>query len=114
MAPRERVIAASDALPERGTGIRFEIERDGRLLPAFAIRVDGTVRAYLNACAHQGLELDWNPCHFFDREARYLVCEAHGAVYEPTDGRCADGPCRGKGLVSLSIVERAGQVLLIE
>lgn len=114
MAPRERVIAASGALAERGTGIRFEIEREGRLLPAFAIRVDGTVRAYLNACAHQGLELDWNPRHFFDREAQHLVCEAHGAVYGPSDGRCSGGPCRGKGLVPLSIVEREGQVLLIE
>jgi len=108
------MIAASVALAERGKGVRFEIEREGRPFPAFAVRVDGTVRAYVNACAHQGLELDWNPCHFFDREAQHLVCEAHGAVYEPADGRCVDGPCRGKGLVSLRVVERDGRVLLIE
>ena len=114
MARPERVIAESTGLVERGAGVRFDIERDGKRVPAFAIRADGVVRGYVNVCAHQGLELDWTPLKFFDEEALHLACTAHGALYDPADGRCAAGPCRGKGLERLCIVERDGRVLLIE
>lgn len=114
MARPERVIAESVDLVERGPGVRFEVERGGKRVPAFAIRADGVVRGYVNVCAHQGLELDWTPLKFFDDEGRHLTCTAHGALYEPADGRCAGGPCRGKGLKRVSIVERDGRVLLIE
>jgi nitrite reductase/ring-hydroxylating ferredoxin subunit len=114
MAARERVIASGDALAERGRGVGFEVVRDGKTLPAFAIRVEGIVRAYVNACAHQGLQLDWNPGEFFDDDRRFLECTAHGARYDPASGACEGGPCRGKGLVALEIVERDGHVWLIE
>jgi nitrite reductase/ring-hydroxylating ferredoxin subunit len=114
MARAERVIAESAAIVERGAGVRFQVERDGRQVSAFAIRDKGVVHGYLNVCAHQGLELDWTPLKFFDDERLHLICTAHGALYDPADGRCAGGPCRGKGLERLSIVERDGRVLLIE
>jgi len=114
MARTQRVIAESASLVERGTGVRFEVERDGRRVSAFAIRAEGVVRGYVNVCAHQGLALDWTPLKFFDDEGRHLTCTAHGALYDPTDGGCAGGPCRDKGLERLCIVERDGSVLLIE
>ena len=114
MAGRERLIASAAALPERGVGVRFDIERDGRTVPAFAIRIDGIVRAFVNECAHQRLELDWNPGHFLDDDRRFLECTAHGARYDPASGACAGGPCRGSGLVALAVVERDGGVWLIE
>jgi nitrite reductase/ring-hydroxylating ferredoxin subunit len=114
MARSERVIADSAALVERGAGVRFEVERGGKRVPAFAIRADGVVRGYLNVCAHQGLELDWTPLQFFDPERLHLTCTAHGALYDPADGLCVGGPCGGKGLERLSIAERDGRVLLIE
>ena len=114
MAGSERVIADSARLVERGAGVRFEVEQNGNRLPAFAVRVDGIVRGYVNVCAHQGLQLDWTPARFFDAGRVHLVCDAHGARYDPADGRCAGGPCRGRGLEPLSLVERDGRVLLIE
>ena len=113
MARSERVIAESAGLVEGGAGVRFDLERDGKRVPAFAIRANGVVRGYVNVCAHQGLALDWTPLKFFDDEG-HLTCTAHGALYDPDDGRCVGGPCRGKGLERLCIVERDGRVLLIE
>jgi len=43
MAVRERVIAAGADLVDGGAGARFEVEGNGRMIAAFAIRYDGRV-----------------------------------------------------------------------
>ena len=73
----------------------------GRREPAFAVRFDGVVHAYLNRCAHVPVELDWVEGEFFDLSRLYLVCSTHGAAYLPESGRCVAGPCSGSGLVAL-------------
>jgi len=110
MAGSERLICSADALVEAGRGVRFEIEWRGERLPAFAVRFGGVVRAYLNRCGHQPMELDWRAGEFFDREGRRLLCSTHGASYAPDTGSCVDGPCNGTGLRRLRVEERGGQV----
>lgn len=112
MAGDERVIAASAAIAERGPGLRFTLRRDGREVPAFAVRVDGVVHAYVNACAHEGVELDWTPGEFLDEAGEALVCASHGATFNPASGRCTGGPCRGRALQRIGVVERDGTVRL--
>lgn len=114
MAGRTRVICASVALVEGGDGVRFEIERAGARVSAFAIRNEGTVHAYLNRCAHVGVELDWQPGKFFDSDGLVLICSSHGAIYGPATGVCLGGPCNGGGLEKLSVEERDGGVFLKE
>jgi nitrite reductase/ring-hydroxylating ferredoxin subunit len=114
VAAGERVICASDALAEGGMGVRFEIRRGGETLPAFAIRHEGAVRAYVNRCAHVAVELDWQPGQFFDADRNLLICSTHGAEYDPSTGRCLGGPCRGAGLVPVAVAERGGVVVLKE
>jgi len=114
MARRARVICASAALPESGDGVRFEIERAGERMSAFAIRFAGEAHAYLNRCAHVGVELDWEPGKFFDSEGLLLICSSHGALYDPATGACLGGPCRGGGLEKLAVDERDGEVRLKE
>ena len=110
MADGERLICASGALQDGGTGVRFEVQRNGEAVPAFAVRFEGRVRAYLNRCAHVAMELDWREGEFFDLERCDLICSTHGAVYAADSGRCLGGPCGGTPLVRLRIEERAGQV----
>lgn len=110
----DAVICASDALAEGGHGVRFTVEQNGERLAAFAVRYRGEVHAYLNRCAHRGVELDWNPGEFFDRERRTLVCATHDARYAPDTGVCNAGPCVGGRLVKLGVRERDQQVTLIE
>jgi nitrite reductase/ring-hydroxylating ferredoxin subunit len=115
MAAQPRLICRSDQLPERGKGWRFEVEgRNGETLPAFAVRYRGKVYAYINRCAHVGVELDWAGGEFFDISGLYLVCATHGAAYLPDSGRCAVGPCRGGGLQPLTVSEHDGEVYLLE
>jgi nitrite reductase/ring-hydroxylating ferredoxin subunit len=105
-------LCASSALPDGGEGLRFELERDGKRQPAFAIRFHGRVYAYLNLCAHRGVELDWDAGKFFDITRHYLICATHGALYDPPTGRCVRGPCVGLGLVPVEVKEADGQVWL--
>lgn len=113
MADAARMICSSDTLAERGKGVRFTLEYQGATRPAFAIRYEGRVYAYLNSCAHVLVELDWLEGEFFDHSKLYLICATHGATYEPDSGYCVLGPCRGKSLVALPVAERGGAVLLV-
>jgi len=104
-------ICASSALIEGGDGVRFSVIAGGVDQEAFAVRHRGAAVAYLNRCAHTGLELDWIPGRFLDAERRWLICAAHGALYEPATGACAGGPCAGRGaLVPVPVVEIEGVV----
>jgi nitrite reductase/ring-hydroxylating ferredoxin subunit len=109
-----RVICESDALADGGRGVRFTLRRGAEQLAAFAIRHRGEVHAYLNRCAHRGVELDWNPGDFFAAAGGELVCTTHDARYDPRTGECIGGPCRGGRLEKLAVVERDGEVCLAE
>ena len=104
-------VCESAALSERGDGVRFSVTTHGIERNAFVVRYGGKAFAYLNRCAHAGLELDWIEGRFLDSERRWLICAAHGALYEPDTGACAGGPCAGHGaLVALPLVEIDGVV----
>ena len=110
MAGDPRLICASAALEEGGRGVRFEAEVDGARVPAFVVRWLGVPRAYINRCAHVPMELDWQDGRFFDLLGLYLACSTHGAIYDPATGFCVGGPCRGRGLIPLSVIETDGQI----
>ena len=107
-----RVICASAELAERGDGVRFELQWNGETVPAFAIRHHGRAYAYVNRCAHIGVELDWTQGKFFDADGEYLICSTHGALYAPESGACRGGPCRGAKLLGLDVFEADGAVYL--
>lgn len=112
MADGARVICAGADLVECGAAVRFDVEVGGRSAPAFVLRYRGSVHAYLNRCAHLGVELDWLPGRFFDDSGLYLICATHGATYAPDTGRCVHGPCKGQALVPVGVFEQDGKVFL--
>jgi nitrite reductase/ring-hydroxylating ferredoxin subunit len=79
-AGQRPVICRSRELVDRGRGVRFQVRRRGSLTPAFAVRFDGVVHAYLNRCAHRSLELDWNEGDFFDAFGEHLLCATRSAL----------------------------------
>ena len=85
---------------------------NGELLPAFVIRYRGAVYGYLNQCAHQSVELDWNEGEFFDKNREFLICAIHGARYDPKNGSCIDGRCAGRGLQTIDVEEINAKVCL--
>lgn len=111
-ANRERLICASTDLVDGGDGVRFTVTQDGREVPAFVVRYENRVYAYINRCTHQSTQLDWEPGRFFDADRRFLICATHGALYAPDSGACVGGPCRG-GLAKLQVIEKNNAVYLI-
>ncbi|HAY45836.1 MAG TPA: (2Fe-2S)-binding protein [Gammaproteobacteria bacterium] len=107
-----QILGRSVDLHDSGLGIRFTVEQNGERKPAFAIRYQGTVYAYLNQCSHLGIPLDIRPGNVFDASGELLICAAHGATYAPDSGACAGGPCFGEPLPGLSVYEDGGKVVL--
>lgn len=112
MAEPGRLICDGAAVEEGGQGVRFDVQYLGESEPAFVVRFDGAVHAYLNRCAHVPVQMDWQEGQFFDHSGLYLICATHGATYLPESGRCIAGPCKGRSLVKLDVFEREGRVYL--
>jgi nitrite reductase/ring-hydroxylating ferredoxin subunit len=110
----KRLICTSSELVDGKQGVRFSVERYGKMEPAFAVRYDGQVYGYINRCAHVPVELDWAEGEFFDLTGLYLMCSTHGATYLPDSGRCIRGPCSGGRLIPLPMVELEGNIYFIE
>jgi nitrite reductase/ring-hydroxylating ferredoxin subunit len=87
--------------------VRFALTLDGVPREGFAVRFRGRLYAFVNACRHQGLPLDFGDGRFFDDDFDALVCVHHGARYRPETGACVDGPCQGGRLTPLALEERA-------
>jgi nitrite reductase/ring-hydroxylating ferredoxin subunit len=103
-------ICDTAALVDGGKGIRFPVTAGAEDTSGFVIRHGGQVYGYLNRCAHVPIELDWNEGEFFESGGDYLICSTHGALYTPQTGYCAGGPCRGRSLRPITIVETDNQV----
>lgn len=103
-------ICRSDKVLEGGNGVRFPVTAGGEDAVGFVVRHKGIVRGYLNRCAHVPMELDWNPGIFFDSSGLYLMCSTHGALYSPSTGRCAGGPCRGANLRTITVLEADNEI----
>jgi nitrite reductase/ring-hydroxylating ferredoxin subunit len=114
MGPAKRLICDGVQVEEGGGGVRFTVQRHGETQPAFVIRYDGTVYAYVNRCAHVPVQLDWMEGEFFDLTGLYLICSTHGATYLPDNGLCVAGPCSGRNLVRLQVEETEGKIYLVE
>lgn len=81
----------------------FEISVDDTTLAGFILRFDGELYAYLNHCPHLGVPLNWQPDSFMSLEETHIQCSTHGALFNPDDGLCVSGPCRGQSLTQLNI-----------
>jgi nitrite reductase/ring-hydroxylating ferredoxin subunit len=104
-------LGPASAVEDGGDGLRFDLIANGVGTTGFVIRYGGQLYGYVNRCAHVAMELDWQPGHFFDGDGTFLVCSTHGALYEPTSGTCAGGPCGGRGnLRRLDVFERDGRI----
>lgn len=98
-------VCDSDSLEEGGPGFRFAIAWEDSYAPAFIVRYENQAHGYLNRCAHQAIELDWDDGNFFDSSQRFLLCTTHGATYDPNTGSCISGRCNGRSLTKLEIRE---------
>jgi nitrite reductase/ring-hydroxylating ferredoxin subunit len=92
-------------LPEQGI-IAVDAVIDGEMESIIVQCVGDQLRAWFNACPHEGRRLDYAPGKFLLDKDR-LVCAAHGACFRLVDGECVSGPCRGESLRPVAIAEEA-------
>lgn len=90
----------------------FVFGRGGHRFEIFVQRWNGRLFAYLNACPHAGLPLDWKPGQFIGPDGKHLMCANHGALFRIDDGFCIAGPCKGERLKSVPIRVERGFVVI--
>ncbi len=105
------ILARLEDLKRRGT-IKFTFREDGIQRQGFLVYYQGEVVGYENVCRHIAITLDYGDGEFFDGEGTHLVCQTHGATYEPLSGLCIAGPCVGASLRKLELVLADGVVVL--
>jgi len=106
------VVLNSTDLEDGGKGLRFPLPYLGQNVTGFVVRFKGKPYAYVNQCAHVSVELDWNEGEFFTAQQDFLICATHGAHYRPDNGFCVMGPCKGKSLKPLKVIEQNGQIVI--
>ena len=103
---RIRIATAKEV--KEGKTVKFSFTRDDRPQEGFVGQFKGKLFAYNNTCRHLPISLDYGDNRFFDLKGETLVCQTHGAVYEPDSGLCTRGPCAGASLYALEVIEEDG------
>ena len=89
-ALRYRVARADEIAP--GQSRKFILPIEGVDEECFVINFGGEFHAYVDRCRHIPIAMDWVDNHFFEEGGRYLMCQTHGALYQPATGECLAGP----------------------
>ncbi len=89
---------------------KFSFTRGDRAQEGFVVRFNDEFYAYENICRHLSITLDYGDNRFFDTKGEMLMCQTHGAVYEPCTGLCTRGPCAGASLYALKVTEEGGEL----
>ncbi|EWY37197.1 hypothetical protein N825_20940 [Skermanella stibiiresistens SB22] len=108
-----RRLARSDDVAE-GAAILVSIGEGVDTRNLIVLRQGGVAVAYLNACPHMGIMLDWVADRVTAPGPRWLRCTAHGALFRREDGVCVRGPCAGQKLMAVPVTESDGNIDLAE
>ena len=87
-------------------------DEKGTLIEGFVVKSGKNISAYINACPHLGVELNWQPDHFLNLDQKYIICAVHGALFQPENGLCIHGPCFRQKLKPLPVELMDGVVFL--
>jgi len=108
----DKVVISSTEVQNGAKGVRFPLPALGAHVTGFVIRFHDQAYAYVNQCAHVSVELDWNEGDFFTTQQDYIICSTHGAHYRPDNGFCVMGPCKGKSLKPIALIEQNGEIVI--
>ena len=102
-----------------------QLRRDGDVIPfsysdsfgreqeGFVLRWQGEFFAYQNLCPHWSAPLDEYGDGLFSHGSNALICQTHGALFEPHSGECVSGPCVGDKLKKFRVqTDDDGQLII--
>ncbi|MGO4852152.1 Rieske 2Fe-2S domain-containing protein [Phaeovulum sp. W22_SRMD_FR3] len=108
------------AAPPAGTFVCFSQEVTGVVtrtvetaagrFPLVLLRSGAGLRAYVNACPHQYLPLDYRSGQLLSADGAKLMCSAHGAQFDAATGAAIAGAdC---GLDAVPLIEDGDRILI--
>ncbi|WP_076536570.1 Rieske 2Fe-2S domain-containing protein [Shewanella sp. UCD-KL21] len=81
----------------------------------FIVRKGRELFAYRDICPHYNdTSLPWKQHQYLDGAGNYIVCAAHGALFNIDNGECVQGPCLGQGLDKIPVQISAENEIFIE
>ena len=81
----------------------FVLKKTDNETEAFLVYFKGRYYAYENSCPHTGVNLNWQEDQFLSVDGLFIQCSLHGALFEPSNGMCVRGPCRGEQLKEIQL-----------
>ncbi|KIX18936.1 (2Fe-2S)-binding protein [Paracoccus sp. S4493] len=105
-APGTRVCAATGI-----TGVHpLTVTTDRGSFPMIVLRDGDVLRAYVNACPHQYLPLDYRGDTLLSADGLRLLCTAHGASFDKSTGSVVAGAeC---GLDAVPIMQQGDHIVI--
>lgn len=73
--------------------------------PLLVLRIGDNLRAYVNACPHQYLPLDYRGTQLLSADGGKLICTAHGARFDVLTGEGVGGANCGLDAVPVDVVD---------
>jgi nitrite reductase/ring-hydroxylating ferredoxin subunit len=92
---------------QKNRTLKFTFVEEGIKREGFLAWFNQQPVAYENVCRHIPISLDYGDNRFFSADGQHIICQNHGAMYEPLTGLCVRGPCQGAKLRALE-VEQVG------
>ncbi|NVJ59546.1 MAG: Rieske (2Fe-2S) protein [Gammaproteobacteria bacterium] len=87
-----------------------EIARTGVIV----VEKNNTVRAFENVCPHAFARLDFANTPVAALDGYHILCNVHGAQFDPVSGVCTLGPCVGAKLTSLKVKEVEHDIYIVK
>ncbi|WP_158970550.1 Rieske (2Fe-2S) protein [Chachezhania sediminis] len=88
--------------------VAVDVDSEKGSFPLILVRRPVGLRAYVNACPHQYLPLNYRGDQLLSACGTKLLCTAHGASFDADTGAVLAGaPCE---LDAVPVVEDAGQI----
>jgi len=85
----------------------------GSRVKVFAVRKNGCLYAYWDACPHYGgTPMAWRNDAYLNATRDRIVCASHGAEFEIETGRCVHGAALGCSLTPAPMRARADGALV--
>lgn len=107
MIKAEFKILKLEDIPNHGA-IVVDIWPNGDLVSTIVARKNTDIYCYLNRCPHAGWPLENFTGSFIFTPNHEIVCAAHGAIFDVTNGHCLGGPGHGKPLQKFPITINDG------
>lgn len=85
--------------------LSLTVTTDKGAFPMLLVQVGDGLRAYVNACPHQYLPLDWRSDQLVSADGTMLMCSAHGARFDIRTGQAIEGADCGLDPVPVRVVD---------